>query len=150
MQRRLLMRLFPNLKAINAKSRGIVDWGLPIWKMPFRLKGLLPDTWGINGISSILLERNGWGIALNDVRLGKVNCLLRITRRMGLKPEEVIAIGDSNNDRTMLDGKIGFFPASAANADEEIKRILQNNHGIIAEQSYGVRVAEIIDRTFRT
>ena len=63
-----------------------------------------------------MLERNGWGIALNDVRLGKGNCLYRITQKMGLRPEEVIAIGDSNNE----------------------KKIVEDNYGIVAEQSYGM------------
>jgi len=45
---------------------------------------------------------------------------------------------------------MGFSPACPANADEEIKKIVEDNYGIVAEQSYGMGVAEIIDRTFRT
>jgi len=101
-----------------------------------------------NGISSILLERNGWGIALNDVRLGKGNCLYRITQKMGLRPEEIIAIGDSNNDRTMLDGKIGFFPACPANADEEIMDLVREKSGLIAKKNYGWGVVEVIKQAF--
>ena len=100
-----------------------------------------------NEIHSILLERNGWSIALNDARLGKGHCLERIIRKMSLKPEEVIAIGDSNNDRSMLDGQIGFFPACPANADEEIIKLVRAKGGIVAKQNYGWGVVEIMNRT---
>lgn len=67
---------------------------------------------GEKGIDSIILERNGWGIALNDARSGKGNCLLRITRRMG------------------------FFPACPANADEEIIGLVREGGGLVAKKKY--------------
>jgi HAD superfamily hydrolase (TIGR01484 family) len=100
------------------------------------------------GIDAVFLERNGWGVGLSDARVGKGICLRRITRKMGLNPEEVVAVGDSNNDRPMLDGQMGFFPACPANADEEIKNIVRMRHGIIAKQKYGMGVAEIIESAF--
>lgn len=100
------------------------------------------------GIDAVFLERNGWGVGLSDARVGKGICLRRITRKMGLNPEEVIAVGDSNNDRPMLNGQMGFFPACPANADEEIKNIVRVRHGIVAKQNYGMGVAEIIESAF--
>ena len=100
------------------------------------------------GIDAVFVERNGWGVGLSDARVGKGICLRRIARKMGLKPEEVIAIGDSNNDMPMLDGRMGFFPACPANADEEVKNIVRTRHGFVATQNYGMGVAEIMDRTF--
>lgn len=100
------------------------------------------------GIDAVFLERNGWGVGLSDARLGKGICLRRITRKMGLNPEEVVAIGDSNNDMPMLDGHKGFFPACPANADEEVKNIVRERRGFVATQNYGMGVAEIIGRAF--
>jgi HAD superfamily hydrolase (TIGR01484 family) len=100
------------------------------------------------GIDAVFLERNGWGVGLSDARVGKGICLRRITRKMGLNPEEVVAVGDSNNDRPMLDGQMGFFPACPANADEEIKSIVRRRRGFVAKQNYGMGVAEIIESIF--
>ena len=100
------------------------------------------------GIDVVFVQRNGWGVGLSDARVGKGICLRRIARKMGLKPEEVIAIGDSNNDMPMLDGRMGFFSTCPANADEEILELVRRNGGIVAERNYGMGVAEIMDRVF--
>ena len=100
------------------------------------------------GIDAVFLERNGWGVGLSDARVGKGICLDRIARKMGLRPEEVVAVGDSNNDMPMLDGQRGFFPACPANADEEVKNVVSARHGFIATQNYGMGVAEIMGRAF--
>ncbi|MCK4591736.1 MAG: HAD family phosphatase [Candidatus Latescibacteria bacterium] len=101
------------------------------------------------GIDAVFLERNGWGVGLSDARVGKGNCLDRIARKMGLKPEEIVAVGDSNNDRPMLDGQMGFFPACPANSDEEVKNMVSARHGFVAKQNYGMGVAEIIESLFQ-
>ena len=100
------------------------------------------------GIDAVYLERNGWGVGLSDARVGKGICLNRIARKLGLTPEEVVAIGDSNNDMPMLDGRRGFFPACPANADEEVKKIVSARQGFVATQNYGMGVAEIMKRAF--
>lgn len=100
------------------------------------------------GIDAVFLERNGWGVGLSDARVGKGICLDRIARNMGLDPGEIIAIGDSNNDMPMLDSRMGFFPACPANADEEVRNIVNARHGFLATQNYGMGVAEIMGRAF--
>ena len=100
------------------------------------------------GITSLAVERNGWGVGLVDVRVGKGNCLMRIVRRMGLRPDEVVAIGNSHNDASMLDGRMGFFPACPANADRDVMALVRDAGGIVAEGRYGWGVAEIIERLF--
>jgi len=59
------------------------------------------------GVTSLKLERNGWGVTLVDVRRGKGDYLQRIVRRMGIKSEEIVAIGNSHNDESMLDRRMG-------------------------------------------
>jgi len=107
---------------------------------------MLTDYLRSRKVTSLRVERNGWGVGLVDVRVGKGNCLMRIVRKVGLKPEEVVAVGNSHNDASMLDGRMGFFPACPANADEEIIELVRKNGGIVAQQSYGWGVAEIIER----
>lgn len=64
---------------------------------------------------------------------GKGNTLLALSRHWGLQPHEVLAIGDSMNDRSMVDGKLGFLGCCVGNADEELKDIVRAGGGIIGE-----------------
>lgn len=65
---------------------------------------------------------------------GKGNALEALGASLGLSPEEIMAIGDSDNDREML-MKAGI-PVAMGNADEELKKLAcyisadNSNHGV--------------------
>lgn len=77
-------------------------------------------------------------------RTGKGASLLRLAETMGLRPEQVLAVGDSLNDVDMLDGRFGFAGAAVSNAAPAVKAAVAARRGIIAGSPAGLGVAEII------
>ncbi|MBC7190191.1 HAD family phosphatase [Candidatus Aerophobetes bacterium] len=75
----------------------------------------------------------------------KGRSLLRVAEHFNISPEEVVAIGDSNNDEDMLDGKYGFIPAAPSNAEEEIKSLVKEKNGYVASLPEGDGVVEIVN-----
>lgn len=88
--------------------------------------------------------RNGGLIALRHRDVGKGNVLLHCARSLGLRPQEILAVGDNRNDRSMLDGRYGFLAGTVANAEPEIKELVRSQGGHVAERKYGAGVAELI------
>ncbi len=62
----------------------------------------------------------------------KGKSLVRVTQHFNIPSSQVLAIGDSQNDEDMLDGKFGFLTAVPSNADEKIKEMVDKNGGYIA------------------
>jgi len=62
----------------------------------------------------------------------------------GLRSEQALAIGDSANDITMLDGRHGMRAATVSNGDEEIKAAVRACGGVIAESEAGEGVWELL------
>ncbi len=75
---------------------------------------------------------------------GKGKSLLRVATGKGIAPDEVLAIGDSLNDLSMLDGKLGFHVATVANGDEPIQEAVRAAGGMVATQRVGAGVTEIV------
>jgi len=95
---------------------------------------------------NIVPVRNGKGIALRHVRAAKGTVLRHFADAAGIPPEHILAVGDSENDRTMLDGRYGFQAATVSNADENIRKLLEERGCYIAQGAYGAGVAEVIYR----
>lgn len=77
---------------------------------------------------------------------GKGRTLHYLADKLGIESKEILVIGDSLNDESMLDGKYGFFPGVVGNAEAKIKKIVKRVGGIVASKSYGKGVAEIIKK----
>jgi len=75
---------------------------------------------------------------------GKGTTLLHAARERNLAPQQVLAIGDSLNDLQMLDGKLGMYSGAVDNADPTVKQAVAAAGGIIATQTAGAGVAEIL------
>lgn len=75
---------------------------------------------------------------------GKGNTLLHAASQRGLAPGQVLAIGDSLNDLTMLDGKLGMHSGAVGNADPMVKQEVEAAGGMVATQPAGAGVAEIL------
>jgi HAD superfamily hydrolase (TIGR01484 family) len=93
----------------------------------------------------LICNRNFQLVQLLHARAGKGNTLKVAADYFKISPSNVLAIGDSSNDLSMLDGKLGFQPATVANADESIKRIVTTRGGYVASKPYGAGVIEIVD-----
>lgn len=77
---------------------------------------------------------------------GKGNTVFALARYLNISPDEVLVIGDSGNDRDMLDGRFGFRSATVSNADPEIKEIVKSNGGYVAENPISKGIIEIINK----
>lgn len=98
-------------------------------------------------VASIRLARTHRNRFLAHVVLataGKGRSLLRAAQSRGLRPDQVLAIGDTLNDLDMLDGALGFWTGAVGNADDVIKDAVTAAGGVVAEAAAGDGVAEII------
>lgn len=84
-------------------------------------------------IPGALCARNYHLFHITPLGEGKGASVLRYAQKLGLRPDEVLAIGDSLNDLTMLDGTLGFHSACVANADERVKAAVTRNQGMVSQ-----------------
>lgn len=94
-------------------------------------------------------NRDSWLPVYNiglTVSKSKGVILKKIQDVLGISPHEVLAMGDSDNDRDMLDGRFGFRSATTSNADEDIKEAVIGNNGYVATRPFGEGVAEALER----
>lgn len=75
---------------------------------------------------------------------GKGVTLLALARKLGLEPREILAVGDSGNDRDLLAPERGFRTATVANADEDIKDLVRRGDGYLSGMSRGDGVRDIL------
>ncbi|MCS7464215.1 Cof-type HAD-IIB family hydrolase [Paenibacillus doosanensis] len=88
--------------------------------------------------------RNVAGVAIRRLGAGKGPVLARACELLRIAPEQALAIGDSCNDLSMLDGGHGFAAAAPGNAEEEVKARLRASRGYIAAGNCGNGVAEAV------
>jgi len=84
-------------------------------------------------------------LQLTPVTGGKGVILLALARRLGLGPGEILAVGDSGNDRDLLDPGRGFRTATVANADPDIKALVRAGGGYLSPEARGDGVRDIIE-----
>lgn len=90
--------------------------------------------------------RNGRVVAILLEGCNKGSALLKVCEVLGVPPSEVVAVGDSGNDIPMLDGRYGFKPATVQNAEEAVKRLVEEAGGYVASKPRGAGVAEIVQK----
>ena len=95
--------------------------------------------------SPLWCNRNFSLVQILPPSVGKGNTVLALSRYFGISPEEVLVIGDSGNDVDMLDGRYGFKSATVSNADPEIKEVVRNSGGYVAENPISRGIVEIIN-----
>ena len=74
----------------------------------------------------------------------KGRSLSRVAWSFRVYPSQVVAVGDSQNDEDMLDGKYGFIPAAPSNAEPGIKTMVRENKGYVATLPEGRGVVEVV------
>ena len=92
----------------------------------------------------VLLHRNTSILHIVPQNSGKGPSLLKAAQHKGLQPCQVLAIGDSLNDLSMLDGRHGFVSACVGNADDIVKDAVRQNNGYVAKGRAGEGVYEIL------
>lgn len=87
-------------------------------------------------------NRNVRLVQIFDIDVGKGKTLARLAEHLGVAHDEVLALGDSSNDYTMLDGRHGFRCATFANAEDELKEMVRRADGYVAPSPAGLGVVE--------
>lgn len=92
-------------------------------------------------------NRNIRLVQIFDIQTGKGPALAELARMLGIPNNQVLAIGDSSNDYTMLDGRygFGFRTATLGNAENELKEIVRTTGGYVAEANAGLGTVEAIN-----
>ena len=89
---------------------------------------------------NVVVYDTKFAIHLTDPSVDKGSSLKVITNDLGIKMDEILAIGDSENDIEFL--RVAGVKVAVNNADNELKDIAD----YITEKSYGDGVAEAIER----
>ena len=105
-----------------------------IW-LAARLAAVAPD---------LACNRNARLVQIHDARAGKGLALAELARLWEIRPEQVLAIGDSHNDLSMLDAPRGFQVATVGNADEHVKTLVAQRRGYVAAGVAGAGVLEAL------
>ncbi len=84
-----------------------------------------------------------WSFILQS-SFSKRSVLLKCAEVFGVKPENIIAVGDGLNDITMLDGSVTQMTGCPANASCEVKKAVKNTGGYIAEESDAKGTLQVI------
>ncbi|MCD9024647.1 HAD family hydrolase [Cohnella silvisoli] len=98
----------------------------------------------MRGTPMTTVNRNSKAILVTLETAGKGNSLMRAAESKGYLPQQVLAMGDSLNDLTMLDGLNGFHSGAVSNADEAVKLAVKKADGVIAAKASGEGIYEII------
>jgi phosphoglycolate phosphatase (TIGR01487 family) len=93
----------------------------------------------INDFNVVVYDTK-FAIQLTDPSVNKGSSLKMITNDLGIKTDEILAIGDSENDIEFL--RVSDVKVAVNNAADELKDIAD----YITEKSYGDGVAEAIER----
>lgn len=81
-----------------------------------------------------------FAIHITDPEINKGKSLEIVAKDMGIKIDEIMAIGDSENDLEFLE--VAGFKVAVANADEELKE----NTDYVTKKPYGDGAAEAIEK----
>jgi HAD superfamily hydrolase (TIGR01484 family) len=94
-------------------------------------------------------NRNRRLVQVHDALVDKASSLAALAKTLDVEPRQVLAIGDSDNDRTMVDGSLGFRSATVANATSGIKAVVERVHGAVADARAGAGVAALLGELLR-
>ena len=139
-----------------------------------RSAGLIPVAWGVDSGNGVTIEMKSWNEAQSGLELleggisdaeycrnysllhikpsgeGKGTAVFRLAQKLGIQSDEVLAIGDSLNDLSMLDGRYGFRSGTPANGDEIVKKAVLANHGFVSQFRASLGTADCIRQALKT
>ena len=160
-----------NRRKIDALSRQLSHFVDP-WLTIFAERGLPPQTWSLSSsyplafefsspaeaskawpvleqclasahLDACRIHRNCHILALYHPACCKGSLLKAVAEHYGIAPGEVLAIGDSLNDATMLDGEYGFYCGAPENADPLIRSLVLSRGGKLGKGTAYTGVLDI-------
>lgn len=94
-------------------------------------------------------QRNSIYLRFCHADYSKGAALGELCRLTGVSNDETFTAGDHHNDLSMLDGRFARWPAAPSNAIDEVKTIVQNAGGYVANARCGDGVVEALLHFFR-
>jgi hydroxymethylpyrimidine pyrophosphatase-like HAD family hydrolase len=89
---------------------------------------------------NVRLYDSGFAIHITDPLVNKGSSLILLARDLGIEPQEIMAIGDSENDLEFLE--VAGVKVAVANAEQELKSLAD----YVSQKPYGDGVKEAIER----
>jgi len=140
--RRALAEIDPGHRAVDAArvaERGFHELWFSTEEAAAAAAALLKDRLQTAGLKVV---HNRRGVALRHACAGKGRVLAELAGGWGLPLERVLAVGDAENDRSMLGGP--FLCATPANAEPAIAELVRSRGGFLAPAPRGAGVAQAI------
>ena len=98
----------------------------------------------LGDIDGLRSERNTRFAGVTMKGTGKGHAVRRVATLLRAPPAAVLAIGDSCNDLTMLDGRFGFRSGAVGNAEPAVKEAVLAAGGVVAEAAGPEGVREVL------
>jgi len=95
-------------------------------------------------IPRLTLVRNDVYARFSHAGYNKGTALAELTRRLGLSPQHVFAVGDHFNDLPMLSRQYAHLLGAPANAVDGVQAAVRQGGGYVSRQPHGSGVAECI------
>jgi len=100
------------------------------------------------GVPGLALVRNDVYARFHHQDFDKGTALAEITRRLGLGPANVFAVGDQLNDLPMLTRRYAHWLAAPVNAARTVKEVVRCQDGFVSGLSHGGGVLEGLQACF--
>jgi len=94
-------------------------------------------------------QRNGRHIRFSHSAYDKGRALSELQQLLEIKPDRTFTAGDNHNDLSMLNPGVARFRACPANAEEKIKKHLEQSAGYVAESDASLGMMEAMRYFFR-
>lgn len=94
-----------------------------------------------------LLFRWGTEVCLAPAIGTKADALGRLSRKLGMHPSEIFAVGDGANDVPMLQSPLVGWAACVANASDSVRATIERRGGYVATQNGLKGVLEALEAT---
>jgi hydroxymethylpyrimidine pyrophosphatase-like HAD family hydrolase len=105
----------------------------------------LADEIAQNHAAALIPVRNSRLLSLRHPLSRKGFALAHLVEHLGLLMSQAVAVGDSLNDLTMLDGSCGNLTAAVPNADPLVLAATQAAGGILLEEPATLGVASLFE-----
>jgi HAD superfamily hydrolase (TIGR01484 family) len=101
-------------------------------------------------VGNLVVMRNDIYARFSHKAYNKGTALAEIARRLGIKPDEIVACGDHLNDLPMLSTKFARWLVAPMNAVSEVKETVLRQNGYVSEKPCGHGVAHGISQVLKS
>jgi HAD superfamily hydrolase (TIGR01484 family) len=101
-------------------------------------------------IGDLVIMRNDIYARYSHKAYNKGTALAEIARRLGIKPDEIVAAGDHLNDLPMLSNTFARWLVAPVNAIDAVKETVRRQNGYVSEKHCGHGVAHGISQVLKS